>query len=150
VTRPSNRRARENLVAEGKRWKRVEAAKPWRPNPGDSITGVYLGISTSDGRFGPYKRITVRTEKDGAFTVSGTVLISLVEGAGLELGQTIKIVFGGYKTTDTFRTPSGWEMALIEEKTGVTMEDQEQAWADQMSDEIPRQYKDFELFVGVP
>jgi hypothetical protein len=67
------------------------------------ITGVFLGISDHSGRYGPYRRITVRT-RDGSLTVTGAVIMHLIDAAGLAIGETIKIVFGGYK--DCSLTPS--------------------------------------------
>lgn len=88
----------ETVVAEGRKWRKVHKPVPWRPKKaGEAISGLYGGRHTRAGQFGPYEVLSLQTE-DGMVYLSGTVLMTLLDGAGV-LAPTarLRVVFLGRK-----------------------------------------------------
>lgn len=85
-----------NLVANGARWKRVKAPRVWRPADGEILIGVYRGRRPKSGSHGPYEVALIETTELGSFTVSGSVVMSLLES--VPEGETVRIEFLGYRS----------------------------------------------------
>jgi hypothetical protein len=91
---------KSSVIAKGKRWRKIEAPLPWKPDEGDELIGRFGGVYTREGAYGTYKVLMV-TNEEGSFYVSGTVLISLVEAAGvITPEQHIRVVFKGNQETE--------------------------------------------------
>lgn len=77
-------------------WQKVRAPKIWRPAAIDEeLVGEYVGRTLREGMFGQYEVVTIWVPGKGAFIASGTALIQLVDAAGLERGDPIRIVYRG-------------------------------------------------------
>ncbi len=94
------KKALPELVADGRRWRRVDAPRPWKPTaPGESLTGTFLGWQTRRGRDdGSYEIALIMTEEDGekkTHYVSGTVLQTLFQVSGIAPGdkRVVRVVF---------------------------------------------------------
>lgn len=79
----------ETVIANGKKWKRVERPRPWKPQAGDVVVGTFLDRRMREGQTGSYEVMLFRTA-DGTFSVSGVVIMDLLDGAGpLEPEKTL-------------------------------------------------------------
>lgn len=94
--------SRDVAVAYGVRWYKLNRPKTWSPkNPEEEIVGYYLGQSLRDGQFGQYTVVMLAVPTGKGFTqpytISGTTLISAIDGAQIEEGQLVRIVYQGIK-----------------------------------------------------
>lgn len=85
----------EKLVADGKKWTRVKAPRVWRAGAGEILIGVYRGRRPKSGQYGPYEVGLIETAELGSFTVSGSVVMSLLES--VPEGAVVRIEFLGYR-----------------------------------------------------
>ena len=89
----------EKMIAAGRVWTKVQAAKPWRPREiGDAMIGEFVARSERVTPTGSYSVITLRTEQ-GALTVSGVVVSALFDAADPVQDQTVRIVYKGEQTS---------------------------------------------------
>lgn len=83
------------------KWKKIEAPQKWRPRgASDELTGYYGGKTVRSGTHGQYWVIIVHVPVSGesdmvTYLISGTVLITLIDAAGIGEGHPIKIVYHG-------------------------------------------------------
>lgn len=91
------------------KWRKVHAPAVWRPKDGDELIGYYAGRSLRDGLHGQYEVATVLVPYKGAFLISGTQLIQLLDSAMISRGDAIRVVFKGRKQLEEER-----EMKLFE------------------------------------
>lgn len=85
----------QQMIDQGRKWKKVEAPKPWRPREvGETLIGEYVGRRSKSGRFGDYEAFVVRTST-GTFHVSGTVLVSLFSAVALKEGDPVRVEYKG-------------------------------------------------------
>lgn len=83
-------------VLERYRWKRVEAPKHWRPtNVDDELVGFYGGKTQRSGQYGDYEVVLVHVPARGAFMISGTRIVQLIDAAGIESGWPVRVVWRG-------------------------------------------------------
>ncbi len=80
------------------KWKKVKGPTTWRPEINDELVGCFGGRSLRNGSFGPYEIVILHTD-DRTYTVSGTVLLQLVESANPQLGDLLRVVYKGTKPT---------------------------------------------------
>jgi hypothetical protein len=100
----------EKLVADGRVWSKVQAAKPWRPREvGDALVGEFVSQSTRAGESGSYSVVTLKTA-EGKLTVSGVVIQSLFDSAALPAGATVRVVYKGENTSAMGRTWKDFEL----------------------------------------
>jgi hypothetical protein len=83
-------------------WKKLERPKTWKPTEaGEEIAGYYMGRTLKDGKFGQYTVILVMVPgSDGtsqAYSVTGTALISALDGSQVQQGAMLRVVFEGMK-----------------------------------------------------
>ena len=86
------------VTINGNQWRKVTRPKPWKPEDiGESIVGFWGGRTTRNGSYGTYEVLTLHTEH-GTFYVSGSVLMGLLDGAGVMTDSTrLRVVFLGLK-----------------------------------------------------
>jgi len=109
ATKPKRRQPTEKvgreipLIADGVQWRRVEAPHIWRPmREGETLVGRFVGRRMRAGVYGPYSIVLIQTDK-ATTTVSGTVVNSLFDAAGIDEGTIVRIVYLG----DRMSSPSG-------------------------------------------
>lgn len=79
-------------------WKKVEAPKAWRPkHNGEELVGYYRGRTVRSGRFGQYEVVMLLVPGRGAFMLSGTRIIQLIDAAGVDEGWPVRVVWKGLK-----------------------------------------------------
>jgi len=106
--------AQEQLLARFK-WRKVEVPRSWRPKrSGASLVGFYAGRTTKHGAFGQYDVILVLVPGDGAYMVSGTKLIQLVDAAMIDTGHPIQIVYMGEKDLGDDKRMKEFEVHVAE------------------------------------
>ncbi len=107
----------DQLVADGRRWVRVAAPRPWRPKfEGDVLVARFLSRAT---RLGDGDRtfavVTLGTD-DGAVTISGVVIASLFDAAGdLQHGTPVRVVYKGTQTSAAGRPWKDFELWVEKE-----------------------------------
>lgn len=84
------------------KWKKLSRPRPWRPTEeGQEIVGVYLGYTVRDGQWGIYQVALIAVEQpDGVrvpFTVTGTSLIQILDGACVAFGAYVRIIYKGVR-----------------------------------------------------
>jgi hypothetical protein len=105
---------REEIVANGHRWVKVNAARPWRPlGDGDVLIARYLTRAVRPGDNGTtYGVITLGTP-EGALTISGIVISRLFDAAGdLAVGTLVRVVFMGEKISGAKRTYKDYDLYI--------------------------------------
>lgn len=80
-------------------WKKVTPTPYWDPEPGETITGRFVGIFEREGVHGVYRVVSLSTEH-GDIRITGTALISALEG--VTENETLQITYRG-----TIGTTSG-------------------------------------------
>ena len=61
-------------------WKQVEAPGLWRPDDiGEELIGYYGGRTLRTGPHGQYEVVIVHVPQQGAFMLSGTMIIQLID-----------------------------------------------------------------------
>ena len=91
------------------KWRKISAPATWRPVEGEELIGFYAGRTKREGNFGQYEVVIVLVPYKGAYMVSGTALIQLVDAAMLTRGDAVRIKFCGRK-----ELPEDREMKLFE------------------------------------
>lgn len=124
VTHDVQPQSRDVAVAYGVKWHRLNRPKWWKAaEAGDEIIGYYLGQSLRDGKFGQYTVVMLAVPTGQGFTqpytISGTALISAIDGAQVEEGSLIRIVYQGIKDLDDDR-----HMKLFDVYLGEAMLDE--------------------------
>lgn len=117
------RRVDDQLIAGGRRWKRVETPRPWKPKePSDSLTGTFMGAQVRRGREGgEYMVYLIKQEQeslDQLKYVSGTVVNTLFLASGLqpEDKRLVRIVFRGMReSADGERSYKDFDLYVAEE-----------------------------------
>jgi hypothetical protein len=106
--------AREALLARYK-WQRIVAPRSWRPREiGEQLVGFYGGKTTRRGTYGSYEAAIVHVPGEGAYLVSGVVVINLLDTALVAEGSPIRIVWGGSKPLSGERTCKQFELYVAE------------------------------------
>lgn len=85
------------LVAEGHRWKKVKAPRPWRPRVGEVLVAKYLTRTSRPSNYGggTYSVVTL-DGPDGPVNISGAVISSLFDAAGdLPVGKLVRVTYKG-------------------------------------------------------
>lgn len=84
----------EVRVAEERRWRKIDAPKPWRPRPGETLVGIYAGASKKVGPHGEYSVFFVRDENyPTSWTINGARIEALF--VSVQPGARIRVVFNG-------------------------------------------------------
>jgi hypothetical protein len=86
---------KEQRFVEKHEWEKVKAPQVWRPHAGAELNGYYGGRTLKNGTFGQYQVVLVHTLSDGAWTASGTGLITLIDAAMIQIGHPIRIQYQG-------------------------------------------------------
>lgn len=112
---------RTALLAEGKRWVRVEAPIPWKPSViGDVLVGELFGATERKGvsEGSTYWVYTFKTDA-GFRTISGAVIHSLLEAVGSRPPEALfRVVYLGERVSGANRTYKDYELyAALSEKT---------------------------------
>lgn len=93
----------ENTAAEQLRerfnWQRVVAPRPWRPDVGEELIGYYGGRTLRKGQFGQYEVVVAHVPTQGAFAITGTHLIQLIDAALIQKGHPIRVKYLGKTRT---------------------------------------------------
>lgn len=76
-------------------WVKVEAPRPWDPEPGDELLGWYGGRTLRNGRFGQYEEVLIHVPRRGMLTASGTELTRLLDASQIVRGHPICVRFMG-------------------------------------------------------
>lgn len=98
----------DKLVADGMRWKRVKAPRVWRPGEGEVLIGIYRGRRPKIGQHGPYEVAMIETTELGSFTVSGSVVMGMLES--VVEGTVVRIEYFGLKPGHGERTYKAFEV----------------------------------------
>lgn len=99
------------FVAEGKKWRRVQRPIAWEPKPGDTLTGPFVGTAAQTGRHGPYRKFFVKdTAQEETYFVTGRVAEELFDGANVQQGQLVRLVFQGHKKLSNGYTRKEFEL----------------------------------------
>jgi len=127
-----------DAVAHGIRWRKLNRPKRWQPKkPGTELVGHYLGQTLMDGKFGQYSVAMIAVPLGEGFsqpyTVSGTAVITSIDGSGLEEGQLLRLVYQGIKELSNGRKMKMFDVyageAILDETTALMlaakMEEQE-------------------------
>ncbi len=78
-------------------WKKVVAPKTWRPKfNGEELVGFYGGRTMRSGSFGQYEVVIIHVPARGSFMVSGTQVIQLIDASAADVGDPVRVVWGGY------------------------------------------------------
>ena len=114
----------EHLVADGRRWRRVRAPRPWKPRQvGDVLVGTVLARAVRPGSEGSSYGVTTLQTEDGAVTISGVVISSLFDAAGeLASNVLVRVVYLGEQVSAANRTYKDFELY-------VCVADGEKRWA---------------------
>ena len=81
-------------------WRAVTSPQHWRPiEPGAEIVGYYGGRTIKEGNYGQYEVVIVHVPHDGAYTLSGSKIIQLLDAALINVGDPIRVIWQGYKET---------------------------------------------------
>lgn len=92
-------------------WKKVQAPKNWRPEPGELLEGVYGGRTLRNGMYGQYEVILVRVPSEATtYMISGVKIIQLVDTALLRIGEDIRVHFVGDIKLGEDRTMRNFEL----------------------------------------
>lgn len=102
----------ETKDAPAKNWRKLEVPKPWKPEVGEVLEGLYLGARVVEGMYGQYKQHLVRAtnlDNNNVLFLTGVVCDSFF---ALILPPTqVKAVFlglvenskeGAYKNFDLY------------------------------------------------
>jgi hypothetical protein len=101
-------------------WQKVKAPKTWYPKlPGEELIGYYGGRTLKNGRFGQYEVVVIHVPMKGAFLLTGTMLIQLLDAACCSPGDVVRIVWQGRKPLDGDREMKLYELYTAEEGTSV-------------------------------
>lgn len=97
----------DRLVADGKKWRRVKAPRVWRPGEGEVLIGTYRGRRPKNGEHGSYEVVLIETAELGSFTVSGSVIVGLLETVAE--GTVVRIEYHGIRPGHGDRTYKAFE-----------------------------------------
>lgn len=75
-------------------WKQIEKPETWRPKM-EELVGFYGGRTMRNGKFGQYEVVIVHVPRRGAFMISGTQIIQLVDASGISERWPIRVVWRG-------------------------------------------------------
>ncbi len=110
------RKMSEGLMKDRYTWCAVKAPKPWYPKlPGEELVGFYGGRTLATGQFGQHEIVLIFVPGQGAFTITGAVLIRLIDAAMAAVGDPIRIVWGGKQDIGEGRTMKNFELYTAEE-----------------------------------
>lgn len=127
--------AKDQLLSRFK-WRRVEVPRTWHPRlPGTSLVGFYAGRTTRQGAYGQYDVVLVLVPGDGAYMISGTKLMQLMDAAMIEAGHPVQIIYQGDKDLGEDKRMKEFEVHVAE---GEALD------ADEMP-EIPRWRRDYPM-----
>lgn len=110
-SKPAVSLAREEIVVDGRRWRRVDAPRSWQPkSPGQRLTGTYVGKHTKHGVYGPYEVVLIRDVVGHVWDISGAAINNLANA--IEVGVDVHIVFQGSESwaSDPDKTYNVYEM----------------------------------------
>lgn len=101
-----------DLVAEGRRWRRVAGPRPWRPkHDGDVLIGRLLARSTKPGDGGTNYGVATLESLEGPVTITGVVITGLLDAAGtLEEGTLLRVVYRGEEVSTAGRKYKVYEL----------------------------------------
>jgi hypothetical protein len=117
-------------IAYGVKWRKLERPKTWKPTEaGSDLMGYYLGQSVRDGRFGQYTVALFAVPTGHGFTqpyvVSGTSLISALDGGQVGKGSLVRVTYQGTKPLQDNRTVKLFDVYVgeghLDEQTAATM-----------------------------
>jgi hypothetical protein len=78
------------------KWRKAEPPRTWSPTEqGEELVGFYWGRTLRRGRYGPYEVAMLAVPGQGVWVVSGIKVIQLIDSSLVEVGQPLRIVFGG-------------------------------------------------------
>src|SRR3972149_1075097 len=97
------------------KWQKVHVPKHWRPKKvGEEIVGFYGGRTLKTGNFGQYEVMLIHVPSLGSFTLSGTMLIQLIDASMIDMGHPIRVVWGGQKQLDGDKKMKIFEVFVAE------------------------------------
>jgi hypothetical protein len=96
-------------------------AEGWRPNAGDKLTGVVIGLETRTTEYGEYPIVTVRTDDgtDFAFHAFHTVAKRELEKLQPRVGDWIGIAYHGPHTTKGYER---YRIIITRDTGGATID----------------------------
>lgn len=78
------------------KWRKADPPRTWSPTKqGEEIVGFYFGRTLRRSRYGSYEVVMLAVPGQGVWVVSGVKVVQLVDASLVEVGQPLKIVFGG-------------------------------------------------------
>jgi hypothetical protein len=81
------------VVADGIIWKPLHAAITWSPEPGEVITGTFIGFQIRTGQYGEYRAVRIRVSTKDVYAITGTVIVRLFET--IQPDSRVRVVFAG-------------------------------------------------------
>ena len=120
------RKQAETLMKDRYKWVAVKAPKTWHPKmPGEELVGFYGGRTLKSGMFGQYDVVLVHVPGQGAFILSGAVLIRYIDASMVSVGDPLRIVWRGVQDIGEGKTMKDFEVYTAEEKADECKDDYE-------------------------
>lgn len=110
---PKAKETTADLVARYN-WKRLETPRPWAPKKAEELVGYFLGITLRDGVHGQYSVVLMAVPDQGVYTISGTVIIQLVQAALVPIGSPLRVKFLGFAETALGRNMKRFEVLVAD------------------------------------
>lgn len=101
-------------------WRKLEHPKPWRPAlPGEELVGYYLGQTKRTGSYGEYTVVLIGVLDEAGMIgtprlVSGAALLNAIDGANVQIGALLRVVYGGVLEISNDRKMKAFEVFLGE------------------------------------
>lgn len=96
------------------KWRKINAPSTWRPAEGEELVGYYAGRTKREGSFGQYEVVVVLVPYKGAFMLSGTQLLQLMDAGMVRRGDAVRVVYKGLKQLDDEREMKMFELFVGE------------------------------------
>lgn len=101
------------------RWRKLTRPRAWTPEePGEQLVGYYLGQTVRTGKFGEYTVALFGVPSEDEFTtpmyVSGTTVISALDGGSVAPGAFVRVTFQGVKDLKGGRTVKLFDVHVAE------------------------------------
>ncbi len=98
-------------------WKKVEAPIFWRPREvGAQLVGFYMGRTLRTGSYGQYEVVMIFVPGEGAYIVSGTKIVQLIDASGLTRGEPVKVLWMGEEPLKEGKKMKMFEVYTIDEE----------------------------------
>lgn len=96
-------------------WRKVEAPQAWRPQDlGDELIGYYGGRTVRQGQYGQYEVVLIHVPYKGAFTITGSQLIRLIDAACITVTHPIRVQWLGSRPTVNGKTEKQFSLMVAD------------------------------------